>query len=256
MAFHTILLLFCAGAAGSMISSLVGGAAVVTYPALIAAGISPLLATACNITALIPGMFLAVLSDRTQLPKIDRSFVHMVIASVLAAAVGAVVLMTTPEHVFALLVPILLGFATILFAFSRQVSDWIRARAQARGRDIEFSVTSLKILLPVSFYGGYFGAGVGLLILGVMSVATQGDYRRANVTKNLVTCLNSCAASSIYVWYGKVIWPQTIGMAAGTLVGGIAGAWLARIMPREAMRVTVVAVSILLTIYFAWRYWF
>jgi hypothetical protein len=101
--------------------------------------------------------------------------------------------------------------------------------------------------LSVSFYGGYFGAGVGLLILGVMSVATGGDYRRANVTKNLVTSLNSCAASAIYIWYGKVIWPQTIGMTAGTLVGGIAGAWLPRIMRREAMRVTVVAVSIVPT---------
>jgi uncharacterized protein len=256
MGLHTILLLFVAGVAGGMLTALVGGAAVVTYPALIAAGIPPLPATTCNLTAAVPGALLAALSDRKQLPPFDRAFLAMCLASMIGAGLGAVLLLATPERFFEILVPILLGFATVLFAFSERAGHWLRARARRRGRDIAFSVTSLKVLLPVSFYGGYFGAGVGVLILGVMSVATGGDYRSANVAKNLITSLNCAAAAAVFVLRGTVIWPQTLALMAGTVAGGLAGASLARVVPREVMRVAVVAVGALLTVVFAWRYWF
>ncbi len=256
MGLHTILLLLAAGVAGGMLTSLVGGAAVVTYPALIAAGIPPLPATTCNLTAAVPGAFLAALSDRKQLPPFNRAFVAMCLASMIGAGFGAVLLLATPERFFEILVPVLLGFATVLFAFAGHAGDWLRARAKRRGHDIEFSVTSLKVLLPVSFYGGYFGAGVGVLILGVLSVATGGDYRSANVAKNLITSLNCAAAAAVFIFRGTVIWPQTLALMAGTVAGGIAGASLARVIPREVMRVAVVIVGALLTVVFAWRYWF
>lgn len=256
MTLHTLVMLFFAGIGGGMLSSLVGGAAVITYPALIAAGIPPLPATTCNLTASFPGTFFAALSDRSQLPPLDRAFFGMVIASMLGAVLGALLLLATPQHVFALLVPVLLGFATVLFAFARPVGEWLRARAQKRGRDIDFSVTNLKMLLPVSFYGGYFGAGVGVLILAVMSIATRGDYRSANVTKNLVTSLNTGAAAVIFILRGTVIWPQTLALMAGSIIGGLLGASLARIAPRDVMRVAVTGVGALLTAYFAWHYWF
>lgn len=251
-----MLMLFAAGIAGGMLSSMVGGAAVVTYPALIAAGIPPLTATTCNLTASFPGTFFAAMSDRKQLPPFNRAFVGMALASMIGAGLGASLLLATPERLFALLVPILLGFATVLFAFAQRASDWLRERALRRGRDIEFSVTSLKMLLPVSFYGGYFGAGVGVLMLGVMSVATRGDYRSANVVKNLVASLNSGSAAAIFILQGAVIWPQTLALMAGSIAGGVIGATIARVMPREVMRVAVVVVGAMLTVFFAWRYWF
>jgi uncharacterized protein len=251
-----MLMLFFAGIAGGMLTAMVGGAAIITYPALIAAGIPPLPATTCNLTAAVPGAFMAALSDRKQLPPFDRAFVGMALVSMIGAGAGAVLLLTTPERFFEILVPLLLGFATVLFAFAQRAGDWLRARARQRGRDIAFSVTSLKMLLPVSFYGGYFGAGLGVLVLGVMSVATGGDYRSANVVKNLVVSLNCAAAAVVFIIRGTVLWPQTLALMAGTIAGGVAGASLARVMPREIMRVAVVAVGALLTAFFAWRYWF
>ncbi|MFN3656202.1 MAG: sulfite exporter TauE/SafE family protein [Pseudolabrys sp.] len=256
LTMQTIAALFFAGIGGGMLASMIGGAALVTYPALIAAGIPPLTATICNMTALVPGTFLAALSDRRQLPPFNRAFVGMVLASMIGAGLGAAILLATPQAVFKLLVPVLLGFATVLFAFAERIGGYLRARALARGREIDFSVTNLKVLLPVSFYGGYFGAGVGVLLLGVMSVATRGDYRSANVAKNFVTSLNSATAAAIFIWQGGVIWPQTLALMMGTIVGGLAGSWLARIVPRQVMRVAVVAVGALLTVVFAWRYWF
>jgi uncharacterized membrane protein YfcA len=196
------------------------------------------------------------MSDRKQLPPLDRAFISMALASMFGAGLGAALLLATPQRVFAILVPVLLGFATVLFAFAQRAGNWLRARAQLRGRDIDFSVTNLKMLMPVSFYGGYFGAGVGVLLLGVMSVATRGDYRSANVTKNLVTSLNSGVAAAIFILKGTVIWPQTLALMAGSVVGGVTGASLARVMPREVMRIAVVVVGALLTVFFAWRYWF
>ena len=256
MTLHIILLLFFAGIAGGMLTALVGGAAIVTYPALIAAGIPPLPATTCNLTAAVPGALLAALSDRKQLPPFDRAFLGMIAASMLGAGAGALLLLATPVRLFEILVPVLLGFATVLFAFAERAGHWLHARAHRRGRAIEFSVTSLKMLLPVSFYGGYFGAGVGVLILGVMSVATHGDYRSANVAKNLVTSLNCAAAAIVFIARGTIVWPQTLALMAGIVIGGLAGGTLARIAPRHVMRVAVVVVGALLTVFFARRYWF
>jgi len=256
MSLPTIIMLFLAGIGGGALSSLVGGAAVITYPALITAGIPPLQATACNFVSNFPGNFLAALSDRKQLPPLDRRFAGMVLASMTGAALGALLLLSTPPRVFMLLVPVLLGFATVLFAFAKPVSDWLRMRAQSKGRDIDFSVTNLKMLLPVSFYGGYFGAGVGVLLLAVLTMATNGDYRSANVTKNLVTSLNTAVASAILVVNGAVIWPQTLTLMIGSIIGSLLGATLARVAPRDIMRVAITVVGALLTGYFAYAYWF
>jgi uncharacterized membrane protein YfcA len=252
-AFHTVLLVV-AGVGGGVISSLVGGAALVTYPALLSTGLPPVVATVCNLVALIPGNFLAALYDRGQLPPIDRGFAGLVIASLGGALVGALFLLATPDKLFAYFIPLLMGFATVLFAFAGKISAFLRARAAKKGSK-RWS-HALSVILPVSFYGGYFGAGVGVLLLGVLSIGTGGDYRSANVTKNLVTSLNSVAAAAVFVAQGAVEWRPALIMMAGALVGAFIGARLAQIVPHHVMRVVVTLVGALLTGVFAWRYWF
>jgi uncharacterized protein len=193
-----IVILIGAGVAAGAIAAIVGGAAVVTYPALIASGVPPQLAAICNLTALIPATMLAALADRSQLPPFNRAFAGLILASAIGAGCGAVLLLVTPGRLFAEIVPLLLGFATVLFAYSERIGAHWRARAADRGHDIAFSVGSLKMLLPVSFYGGYFGAGVGVMILGVFSLATGGDYRSANVAKNFVSSLNGLIAAIVF----------------------------------------------------------
>jgi uncharacterized membrane protein YfcA len=256
MDLHIILMLVGAGVLAGLLSSIIGGAAVISYPALLAAGLLPQTAVASNLLAIMPGTLLAAFADRTQLPPLNRAFAGLVFASITGAAVGAVLLMLTPVRVFEVLVPLLLGFATLVFAYAGRVSAWLKSRASARGHDITFNVTSLKMLLPVSFYGGYFGAGVGVLLLGVFTLATGGDYRSANVTKNFVTSLNSMTAAAIFVVQGAIAWPQTLAMMAGTIAGGLLGSYIARMIPQAVMRVFVVAMGALLTVAFAWRYWF
>lgn len=252
----TTALLVGAGVLGGIIAAIVGGAAVIIYPAMIAAGLTAQQAAVSNLVVIMPAMFLAALSDRSQLPPINRAFVELILASVVGAGAGAWLLLLTPQHLFSVLVPLLLAFATLLFAFADRISAFLRARAAARGHELTFNVASLKMLLPVSFYGGYFGAGVGVLLLGVFSVATGGDYRSANVSKNFVSSLNALVASAIFIVQGAVVWPQTLALMVGTIGGGLIGAQIARVIPRQVVRVLVVGVGVALTVALARRYWF
>jgi uncharacterized membrane protein YfcA len=257
LTLQTILLLFGTGIVGGMMASMVGGASVVTFPVMLATGLSPVVATASNLVAVSPGNFFAAMTDRGQLPPFDRGFVGLLVASVLGALIGAMLLMVTPVRLFEVLIPLLVAFATVLFAASGRITRTLREHATARGGCIQqMSVTSVPVLLPVSVYGGYFGAGVGVLLLGVMSVATGGDYRSANVAKNLVSSLNALVASICFIANGAVSWPATLAMMAGCVIGGTCGAHIARVVQPEVMRIVVVVVGAALTAVFAWKYWF
>ncbi|MPZ39658.1 MAG: TSUP family transporter [Rhizobiales bacterium] len=256
---HIAFLLF-AGIIGGAISTLAGGAAIITFPALLATGISPVIASCSNLVALVPGNLLSGYYDRRQLPPLGRSFAGMVAASIAGALAGATLLMITPERVFAALIPLLLGFATVLFAYSGRISAWLRARGEARGEargdgDHNWG-TIIGWLMPVSVYGGYFGAGLGVLVLGILSVGTGGDYRSANVTKNVVVGINSGVVAIFFAVNGVVAWPQALVMMAGVPIGAILGSHIARVLPNEAARWLLVSIGALLTTAFAWRYWF
>ena len=257
MDLHTVLILLPTGIVGGLMASLVGGASVITFPVLLAVGLPPVVATASNLVAVSAGNFLAAVTERAMLPPFNRAFVGLVVASLVGAMIGAVLLLATPERRFEQLIPLLLGFSTILFAFAGQITRWMRARAGARGDDEwKIGVTSVPLVLPISVYGGYFGAGAGTLLLGVLTIATEGDYRRANAAKNLVSSLNTVAAAVWFVANGAVSWPETLVMAAGCVIGGFTGVHLSRHVPQRFMRVVVILVGVLLTAVFAWRYWF
>ena len=244
------------GIVAGIIAAMVGGAAVVIYPALIATGVSPQLAAVSNLASVMPATMLAALSDRSQLPPFNGAFIGLIIASVIGAAAGALLLLLTPERMFTQIVPLLIGFATLLFAYAERITRWLRARAEGRGHDITFNLASLKMVLPVSLYGGYFGAGVGILMLAVFSLATGGDYRAANVAKNFVASLNGLAATLVFATHDAILWPQTLALAAGTIGGGLIGAYAARVIPRNVVRFLIVAVGVALTMALAQRYWF
>jgi uncharacterized membrane protein YfcA len=176
---------------------------------------------------------------------------------VAGAAIGAVLLLLTPQRTFAILVPLLLGAATVLFAFAGRIAAWLRERAKRQGGEQpHVGAISLKTLLPVSIYGGYFGAGVGVLLLAVLSIGTGGDYRSANVAKNFVTSLNSVVAATIMVAQGAVFWPQTLTMMSGAILGGVLGSYIARVIPRRVVRVLIIVTGTGLTVVFARQYWF
>ena len=216
------MLLVAAGIAGGIMAALVGGAAVITFPALLAAGLPPVMATAANIAALTPGLFLAAISDRTQLPPFDRSFVALALASVVGARdrrgaadadAGAGV------RVSGAAAARLRHRAVRLRRADQHVACGARA-AHARPRRRR-SAHVAPMVLPVSVYGGYFGAGLGRAACSACCrLATGGEYRPANVTKNLVAAIEQRIATvMVFAAKGGVNWPAALLMMAGPLFG-------------------------------------
>ena len=251
----SIALLLFAGVSGGVISAIAGGASIITFPILLATGITPVTAAVTNSVALTASNIIAAVTERSQLPPLGRSFVWLVITSSIATLAGGALLTLTSERVFALLIPALLGFATLLFAFTERIAAWIRARATARGGSDRWT-SSIIWMMPVSVYGGYFGSGIGILALAVLTIGTGGDYRSANAIKNLLIGINTGAVAVYFLLCGLVAFPHVLLMTAGAIAGGFLGARVAQRISNEAARWMVVVIGAGLTIAFAWRYWF
>lgn len=253
---YTGLLLFGAGLAGGIVTAIVGGSSLITFPALLVVGLPPIVANASNAVALMLGSFMAGFADLGRRPRWDRSFVGLMGVCVAGSVAGALLLLVTPEKTFTAVVPLLIGFATILFALSERIRWWIGSRAAA-ARVTRPSREGLKLLLfaPVAVYGGYFGAGMSVMLLALLSVSRADDFRTTNVLKNLLAGLTSLVAVVIFVPQGIVAWPPTLTMMAGALVGGFVGGRLVRVLSPGVVRGIVIAAGTILTLVYAWRYW-
>jgi uncharacterized protein len=248
-------MMFGAGIAGGIVTAIAGGSSLITFPALLAAGLPPIIANASNAVGLLPGNFMAGFADPESMPRWNRSMLALAAVCVAGSVAGAVLLMVTPEKAFTAIVPVLIGFATLLFALSGRVRLWIESRPTARGRAY-VSADGLQILLliPVAIYGGYFGAGMSVMLLGILSVGIA-EFRTTNVIKNLLAGLTSLVASVVFVVQGMVEWPPTMIMMVGALIGGFTGGRLVRVLRPELVRWIVIAVGTILTVVYARRYW-
>src|SRR5690349_17316112 len=241
-------LLFGAGLAGGLANALAGGATLFTFPAMIASGLPPIVANASNAVAVTPGHFVAALSDRAQLARPDQAFVGALVATVVGGALGALLLLVTPERLFTLLVPALIGIATLVFALGRRVHAHEAPGARS-------GLLRWALLLPTSIYGGYFGGGSGVMYLAVLVVTGRETIRQANVLKNLLASVVSAVTIIVFVIQDIVSWPETIVMLTGAVAGGFLGGRLVTVLAPTTVRVIVIFAGTLMTMVYAWRYW-
>jgi uncharacterized protein len=252
----TVALLAGAGLVGGVANAIAGGATLITFPAMLASGIPPVIANASNAVAVTPGHFIAAIADRERIPAFDRRFLLLIVLSLVGAAIGAVLLLVTTDRTFILLVPLLVGAATLIFAFSRQIQEMISGRKRGgRKRRKQHNFLGEILIVPATIYGGYFGGGLGVMLLAILGVMGIRDVRAANVMKNLLATAVSAVTIAIFIWKGIVDWPHTLVMLAGAAGGGFLGGWLVRVLPPAAVRGTVIAAGTVITLYYAWRYW-
>jgi uncharacterized protein len=252
----TVALLAGAGLVGGVANAIAGGATLITFPAMLASGIPPVIANASNAVAVTPGHFIAAIADRERIPAFDRRFLLLIVLSLIGAAIGAVLLLVTTDRTFILLVPLLVGVATLIFAFSRQIQEAIQGqKRKARKRGKPHSLLGELLIVPATIYGGYFGGGLGVMLLAILGVMGVRDVRAANVMKNLLATAVSAVTIAIFIWKGIVDWPHTLVMLVGAACGGFLGGWLVRVLPPATVRATVIAAGTIITLYYAWRYW-
>jgi len=246
-------LLFGAGLAGGVANAMAGGATLITFPAMLAGGLPPIVANASNAVAVTPGHLVAAFADRARLPPFDRALGLALAASFVGGALGAILLLATPERLFTLLVPALIGIATLVFALGRQ----------GLGRSVRSGVIDgarserlrSALLVPMAVYGGYFGGGSGVMYLAVLVVTGREDIRQANVLKNLLASVVSAVTIAIFVIQGVVSWPETIVMLLGAVLGGFLGGRLIAVLSPATVRAIVILAGTAMTLVYAWRYW-
>lgn len=246
-----VVVLFGAGVIAGAINSLAGGGTLVSFPALLWLGRAPIVANATNTVALCPGALAAMLAFRNDLAPIRRWMLLIVPPSLAGGLLGALLLLRTPERVFAALVPWLILFATVLFAaqgpivatvrrFRPQRADAIRhgqPRADAWPWIVAFEFV-------VAIYGGYFGAGIGIMTLAALGLVGFTDIHHMVGLRNFAAlCINGIA-SVYFVTQGAVAWPDALVMIVGQIVGGYGGARIAQRLGRTFMRRAVVVIGI------------
>ena len=249
MSLADVLLLLAAGFAGGMVNAIAGGATFFTFPAMLAVGIPPVTANASNTVALCPASLVAAWAQRRDLADLGRHLVPLSAIGVLGGAIGAVSLLLTSDRAFMVLVPFLLLGATLLFALSPRLLALIRARQAHDGR-FRASPPTMAVTAVASAYGGFFGAGLGILLLATLSLAGLDRLSTANAVKNLLSSAVYLVAVVIFVVSDAVVWWATLVMLAGALLGGYAGARLARRLPQRVFRAIVIGVGSLLTVWY------
>ena len=246
------LLLLAAGFAGGTVNAIAGGATFFTFPAMLAVGIPPVVANASNATALLPASLVAAWAPRRDLVDVGAARLRrLALLGVGGGIAGAILLLVTSDRTFMVLVPFLLLVATALFAASPRLLALLRSwRPAQAGGGLRFGPGTLAVLVFCMVYGGYFGAGLGIMLLAGFAVAGLEDLRVANALKNGLSGLVNGVAVAIFVSQGIVVWPATLAMMAGAALGGFTGARIARRLPQPVFRDLVIGVGSLLTLWY------
>lgn len=240
------LICFAAFSAGAL-NSVAGGGTFFSFPALLAVGVPPVAANASNAVALWPASLSGAWAYRQELARYKAYLIPLGTVSLLGAIGGSFLLLTMKDAVFSKLIPWLLLFATLLFAFSGRISGWLR---DAAADEPETSNTALAGHAVVSVYGGFFGAGMGILMLASLAMAGHDDVHEINAIKNLLSAVIYSVTVVTFVTAGAVSWPHTGLMLVTATLGGYWGASVARKIPALWLRRFIITVGFLLTIFY------
>ena len=251
---HAIFLFSAAVVAGVM-NSVAGGGTFLCFPALLLTGVLPIPANATNTVAVWPGSVASVFSYRRRLPTSPRLMVPLVSISLLGGVLGAVVLLHTPQATFLRLVPYLFGVATLLFAFGKRLTRKLGQLVKRTGPPPWPMLIGLVLIqFLIALYGGFFGGGMGILMLAMLEMFHIEDIHAMNGLKALLGTAINGAAVVTFIVAKQVVWPQGILMIVGAVAGGYAGAHYAQKIDPRWVRASVICVGAGMTIYFLWRY--
>lgn len=238
---------FLASFAAAAINSVAGGGTFLTFPVFMMGGLSALQANIMSTIALWPGTIASVYGYRSIWAGQERQFRSFLIIGLFGGAAGAYLLLSTPEVTFRRLVPWLLLSATLIFTFGRHFIALLRKHSVQMQ---DYVLVGLMLQLVIAVYGGYFGAGIGILTLAMLQIMGYSDIHHMNALKTVLTCAINVMTVIIFVFSDKVVWNLAGIMIAGAVLGGYVGARMALKVPPEKVRMLVSMIGFSLTIYF------
>ncbi|HVB28357.1 MAG TPA: sulfite exporter TauE/SafE family protein [Terriglobia bacterium] len=253
MTFGYAIFLFLAALMAGVMNSVAGGGSFFSFPALLLVGVPPIPANATSTVALWPGTMASVGAYRNKLPRSARILVPLVLASLVGGFIGAGLLLRTPQATFMRLIPFLFLGATLLFAFGKRLFKGTHAHGETEASWQAVAGVALVQFL-ISIYGGFFGGGMGILILSLLNFLPLADIHSMNGVKTLLTSATNAAAIVTFVVAGIVVWPEALLMLVGAAAGGYAGAHYAQKIDPARVRTFVVVVGFAMSFYFLWKY--
>lgn len=242
-----VALIFAAAFVAGAINSVAGGGTLLSFPALLWLGLPSVVANATNTVALWPGSLGSVWGYRRELPLPDGALLATLLPSLAGGLAGAVLLRYTPTAVFDRLVPLLILFATCLL----MAQDWVRRRfawAPPPGAHEGWTWWLVGFQFLVGLYGGYFGAGIGILMLAALSLLGHTDIHRMNALKSLLALAINGVAALYFIASGLVVWSDAVVMALGAIAGGVGGAGAARRAGRETVHRLIIVIGFGMTV--------
>jgi uncharacterized protein len=249
MTLADFLILGLAAACAGLVNALAGGGTLISFPVLLALGVPPIVANVTNAVALCPGYVGATLAQRHNLEGQGTRLWIYIPASLVGGIVGAWVLVRTQERTFQLLVPYMLLLASVLLAVQDRVRVFVVAHPRAHSRSSMFVVGGFAVALA-GVYGGFFSAGMSVILLAVVALTLDDSFTRLNALKQVLALAVNVAATAFFLFSGRVLWGVAAVMAVGALAGGAAGGRIAGRIKPATLRWTVVAVGIGLTFYY------
>jgi uncharacterized protein len=235
--------LFVAAFLAGGVNSVAGGGSVISFPIMLWAGINPVVANATNNVALFPGYAASANGYRDELKGADRELLRFIGPAVVGGALGAYLLLHTPSHVFETIAPYLVLFATLLLAGQNLLTKWT-GRAGAGRRGPAWWAAALAADFLMSIYGGYFGAGLGILLLATLGLMGFTDFHHMNAVKAVLSMSILAVALVYFAVSGAVYWSVGLVMAVGGSLGGYTSARIARKIPQDTVRRIVVVIGI------------
>ncbi|MGA2596296.1 MAG: sulfite exporter TauE/SafE family protein [Bryobacteraceae bacterium] len=246
--FSHAALAFGAAFLAGMINSVAGGGTLVSFPALIFLGLNSVQANATSTVAIWPGSLGGMWGYRRELATVERFMLALVIPSLIGGIAGAWLLQFTPPALFDKLVPFLILFATLLFMVQEPIQRKLKTAQGAHHESRNWLAGAMLFQLFVALYGGYFGAGIGILMLAALSIMGLSDIHQMNGLKNFFAlCINGVAAL-YFIWAKMVYWPDVIVMAIGAVVGGYLCAGIARKLGRTTVKRIVIGIGFAMAI--------
>jgi uncharacterized membrane protein YfcA len=239
--FHYVLI-GLASIAGGAVNALAGGGTLITFPMLIAVGVPAVAANVTNTVALCPGYLGAAYAQSSDFLGQKRRLKFLMPVSVLGGLAGGFLLLNTPAREFRSFVPFLILFAAGLLAFQDVIRRWLVERSAHRGGKPHEGWAILAVV-PATVYGGYFGAGVSVIVLAVLGIVLNDSLTRLNALKQAISFSCNTAAAIFFLFSGKVVWPAAVVMAVGAITGGVLGGKLAGKIRPSALRKIVVVIG-------------
>jgi uncharacterized membrane protein YfcA len=245
---------------GATVNSIAGGGTLLTFPALVALGIPPLTANATSTVALAPGALTSMLGYRARLQGLQRWALVFAVPSTLGGITGALLLLQTPADRFSLIVPWLVLGATALFALQGPFMRRVRSAQGADGADVRdghafvphHSAAALFCQFLVGIYGGYFGAGIGILMLAVLGFLGMTDIHRMNGLKNWGGFCINIVAALMFAFSGLVDWAVALSMTAGAMTGGYLASRIAQRVPQVVVKRAIVGIGLAAGLWLLW----